>query len=358
MSIELEKHTVAQKSKRRRSAHRPGNPTADDIARAAGVSTATVSRALNTPDLVSPDLRLKVEQVVSALGYVPSGAARALASNKSFTIGAVIPTLNNAIFSACIAAFEERLSQSGYTLLVTVSNYDHANETQQVRKLLERGVDGMMLVGLDHADQTWQLIERSGLSVVTVWGYDADASIPCMGFDNAQAASLAIDHLVELGHRRIAMIGGIATGNDRAYHRRRGVRETLLKHGLEIDEQLFIEKPYSHADGRAGFAYLAQLPKPPTAIMCGNDVLAMGVIFEAQARGINVPDDLSVIGYDNLPITEHLKPALTTLDIPSRAMSIAAADALIANIRDGSTIESKKFTARFLLRETTKAPRS
>ncbi len=327
----------------------------EDIARAAGVSTATVSRALNKPDSVSGELRRKVTSKVRELGYVPSGAARALASNRTFTVGAVVPTLNNAIFAASIEAFEETLSKNGYTLLVTVSNYDPTHEVEQIRRLLEREVDALMLVGLDHHDDAWRLVERSGCPTVAIWGHAKNPAIPCLGFDNASAAAHAIDHLVELGHRRIGMVAGISDGNDRARARRRGVERALKRHGLPVDAGLFTERPYSHNDGRAGFAEVMDRNDPPTAIMCGNDVLAMGVLFEARDRGIAVPAELSVIGFDNLPITEQLSPALTTIQVPSVAIGTASANAIVAHLADGSPIHSQTFDAPFVLRGTTRA---
>ena len=348
---------IARRARRKRMAGSGERPTVEDIARAAGVSTATVSRALNRPDTVSPELREKVAGKVRELGYVPSGAAKALASNRTFTVGALIPTINNAIFAASIAAFEETLSRNGYTLLVTVSNYDQLHEVEQLRRLLEREVDALILVGLDHHDDVWRLLEISGCPAVAIWGHANNPPIPCMGFDNASAAEFAVDHLVELGHRRIGMVAGISTGNDRARARRRGVEAALRRHGLRADAELFTEKPYSHNDGRAGLAELLALDERPTAIMCGNDVLAMGVMFEARDRGLAVPDDLSVIGFDNLPITEQLSPALTTIEVPSEAIGRAAASALVDHLSEATPIESRVFDAPFLKRETTRGPK-
>ena len=348
---------VARRARRRRPGANAERPTVEDIARAAGVSTATVSRALNKPDSVSARLREKVTSVVNELGYVPSGAARALASNRTHTVGAVIPTLNNAIFAASVAAFEQALSDSGYTLLVTVSNYDPPHEIEQVRRLLEREVDALMLIGLDHPDEVWRLIERSGCPAVAIWGHERNPIVPCMGFDNAGASAKAVHHLVEIGHSRIGMVAGISEGNDRARARQRGVKEALRQHGLNVVPELFVEKPYSHNDGRDGLSALLEHPTPPTAVVCGNDVLAMGVLFEARDRGIEVPEALSVIGFDNLPITEQLSPALTTVEVPSEPIGTAAAEAIVQHLADGTEIISRSFEAPFLLRQTTKAPR-
>lgn len=345
----------ARRTRRRRGGSAADRPTVADIARAAGVSTATVSRALNDPMAVSAKLRDKVTRKVNELGYVPSGAARALASNRTFTVGAVVPTLNNAIFAASISAFEKTLSDNGYTLLVTVSNYDQPHEVELVRRLLEREVDALMLVGLDHHRDVWRLLDKSGCPVVAIWGHDDNPAIPCLGFDNAAAAAGAVDHLAALGHRRIGMVAGISAGNDRARARRRGVEQALRRHGLAVDPALFTEKPYSHNDGRAGLGELLQAAQPPTAIVCGNDVLAMGVMFEARDRGIAIPGDLSIIGFDNLPITEHLRPALTTIEVPSVAIGDASARAIVGHLKEGAPIASQEFATPFLKRSTTQA---
>ncbi len=341
---------------KRRSSKIGGKTTITDIARAAGVSTATVSRALNMPDTVSESLREKITHAINQIGYIPSGAARALASNRSFTVGAILPTLDNAIFSASIAAFEQTLSDHNYTLLVTVSNYDHAHETIQLRKLLERGVDAILLVGLDHADPTWKLIEESTLCAIAIWGNATKAKIPCIGFDNAKPAQHAVEHLISLGHQRIGMIAGISKDNDRAKARKRGVITGLKKAGMEIDKNLFIEKEYIHQAGRDGFNELIKQADPPTAILCGNDVLAMGAIFEAQAQSIKVPEDVSIIGYDNLPITRHMQPALTTINVPSPEIGKLAAESVLGLLKHNTPIRSQILKAELLLRATTCPP--
>ncbi len=349
--------TQTRQEIKKRSSKSNSKITIDDIAKAAGVSTATVSRALNMPDTVSESLREKINQTINQIGYIPSGAARALASNRSFTVGAILPTLDNAIFSASIAAFEQTLSDNNYTLLVTVSNYDHEHETIQLRKLLERGVDAILLVGLDHSEQTWQLIETSTRCAVSIWGNSIKAKIPCIGFDNAKPAQEAVEHLISLGHQRIGMIAGITKGNDRARARKRGVLRGLKTAGLQIDENLFIEKEYTHQAGRDGFNELMCQANSPTAMLCGNDVLAMGAIFEAQARSMKVPEDISIIGYDNLPITKHMQPSLTTINVPSAEIGQRAANSVIEYLVNEIPIRSQTLQAKLLVRSTTLPPK-
>ncbi len=328
--------------------------TIEDIAEAANVGIATVSRTLNHPEIVREKTREKILSVVHELGYIRSGAARALASKQTHTIGAIIPTLNNAIFAASIAGFERELSKENYTLLITVTNYDREQETIQLHNLLERGVDAVLLIGQDHTKRSYSLLEKSKCCVVSIFGSRRSKKIPNIGFNNNMAAEKIVDHLVSLGHETIGMIAGITKDNDRARDRKNGVIKALQKHDLQHHTSLFLESPYSHPHGREAFKQLYSHSLKPTAIICGNDVLAMGVMFEADAQGVKIPNQLSVTGFDNLPITEHLKPALTTIDVPSEKMGTEAAKAIITNLSSGTKIKSGLLEAKLLIRNTTR----
>jgi LacI family transcriptional regulator len=332
------------------------HPTQLDIARQAGVSTATVSRVLNRSPLVKPGLRTRVEAVMRELGYFPHAAARALASRRTYTIGAIIPTLNNAIFAAGISALERELQAAGYTLLVAVSNYDLEAEAVQVHRLLERGVEGLLLVGNDHADAVYESLARSETVYVNTWAYDPRLRRPNVGFSNRKAARALVDHLVGLGHRRIGMFAGIAAGNDRARDRLEGVCEELATHGLSLDPHATAQMPYSIREARQALARLAEQDRLPTALICGNDVIALGALFEAVQRGIPVPQQLSITGFDNLPLTEHIRPAITTIDVPAVDMGRAAARALLSATAQRSRVRSRELAAPLLVRETTAPP--
>lgn len=322
----------------------------------AGVSTATVSRVLNGSPLVKAGLRKRVEAVIAERGYFPHAAARALASNRTYTIGAVIPTLNNAIFAASVNAFERELHASDYTLLVAVSNYDLDMEAVQVRRLLERGVEGLLLIGNEHRDAVYKMLRRAGVVSVNTWAFDPQQRQPNIGFSNRDAAYAIVDHLLALGHRRIGMIAGIMAGNDRARDRHAAVCERLAARGLALHPESTMQLPYSISEGRAALARLVEQDKLPTALICGNDVIALGVLFEAIERGIQVPRRLSITGFDNLPLTEHIRPAITTIDVPGQEMGRAAASAILAAIDGGKHIRSRELTAPLLVRETTGAP--
>jgi LacI family transcriptional regulator len=331
-------------------------PTQVDIAREAGVSTATVSRVLNRSPLVKLHVRERVLDVMARLKYYPHAAARALASSRTYTIGAVIPTLNNAIFAASVNAFEAKLQAADYTLLVTVNNYDLDAEAIQVRRLLERGVEGLLFIGNDHTDESYQALENSSVVYVNTWAYDLRLRRPNIGFSNRKAACSIVDHLVALGHRRIGMIAGIAAGNDRARDRLLGVQDQLAKYGLKLMPEATLQVDYAIPAGREALSRLAEQGPLPTALICGNDVIAIGVLFEAQERGIRVPDQLSITGFDNMPLIQHIRPAITTISVPAQEMGEYAASSILSAIANGSRIRSREIDAPLVIRETTGTP--
>jgi len=184
--------------------HKPA--TQNDVATAAKVSTATVSRVLNQPDNVSPSVRLRVEQAMEKLNYVADAAARALASKRSQCIGAVIPTIAHSIFSEGLEAFEATLNQANYSLMLTNSGYDEDQELAQVRTLIERGVDAIMLIGYNHKPQIYELLQQRNIPYVLTWAYRQQSHHPCVGFDNFASAKCMPEHLLKLGHRQFGLV--------------------------------------------------------------------------------------------------------------------------------------------------------
>jgi len=328
----------------------------DDVARLSGLSTASVSRALNTPDKVRPQTRERVEAAVRELGYVPHGAARALASRQLRTIGALVPTLDNAIFASAINALQKRLSVSGFGLLVASSEYRKDEEFRAAQAMVAHGIDGLVMIGEVHEPALLQMLERRNIPSINIWTYSTPAGRPAIGFDNARAAGRVIDYLAGIGHRRIAMIAGAQADNDRAQARVRGVRAALQSHQIELPEAYLLERRYDIGEGRQAARVLLAHSPPPTAIVCGNDVLAVGALLEAQAQGMNVPAALSIVGFDDLPIASHLNPALTTVHVPSAEMGRLAADYLVAKVAGGSPPHATELEAQLVIRATTAPP--
>lgn len=344
---------------RRRRAPASGSPgpRIEDVARLAGVSSATVSRVLNGTTAVTPGLCHKVLTAVDALGYVPHGPARALAMRRSNTIGAIIPTIDNAIFARGVRALQNRLFDCGYTLLLASSDYDFDRERREAQALLGRGIDGLMMVGELHDHHVYELLAQKHVPYVNIWLHRADSAHPCVGFDNEAAAYQIANYLLELGHTRIAMVAGIRAGNDRAQARVDGVTRALRDRGLFVEPGLFSEQPYEIVDGRRAAAALLDMASPPTAIVCGNDILAMGVLFECKARNWAVPEDVSVTGFDDLRLVGHLEPPLTTIRVPCEEMGCRAADYLMARIEGRPTGDKIELDVELQIRGTTAPPR-
>ncbi len=329
-------------------------PVQMDVAKLAGVSSATVSRVLNKSNLVKPEIRARVEQAIQELGYFPNAAARTLASKKTRTLGAIIPTLNNAIFAEGVNSFERVARKMDYTLLLSVSNFDLDEEQTIVSKMLERGVDGLILIGNDHHASTLQLLNDAGMRHICVWAHQPNVSAPNIGFSNAEAMSELIDHLVATGHSKIAMLSGITKNNDRARERLNGVKTRLNYHGLSLPHDRVIEVPYSIRSAREQLPAL--LKHAPTAIVCGNDVIAFGAVLEAKAMKIAIPEELAITGFDNLSLSAEFDPGITTVDVFADQMGEHSARALISAIETGTKVQSHCLETRLIIRETTLKP--
>jgi LacI family transcriptional regulator len=327
-----------------------------DVARLAGVSTATVSRALTQPDKVKSATAARIRQAVQALGYVAHGAARALASRRTRTIGAVIPTLDNAIFAHTAHALQKTLDDAGYTLLLASHEFDAEVEARLTRALIERGVDGLVLLGATHHPGVLQMIDLHQIPYVLTWALDAAGRHPCIGFDNRAAGEVIARHLLELGHRELGMISGITAGNERAAERLEGVRQALAARGIALAPGRVVEKPYALTAGREGLREILRGSPRPTAVVCGNDVLAIGALAECQAQGLAVPREVSVTGFDDLEMAAVVTPALTTVHFPTAELGSLAGQHLLARLA-GRPVESRtELPVKLVVRASTAAP--
>ena len=327
-----------------------------DVAQLALVSTATVSRALTCPDKVKPATAARVRQAVQALGYVAHGAARALASRRTHTIGAVIPTLDNAIFANTAHALQKTLDDAGYTLLLASHEFDAEVEARVTRALIERGVDGLVLLGATHHPSVMRMLDAQQIPYVLTWALDASGRHPCVGFDNRAAAIRVASHLLDLGHREFAMISGITAGNERAAERLEGVRQVLSGRGMALAACRVVEKPYTLSAGREGLREVLQEGPRPTAVICGNDVLAIGALAECHAQDIAVPREISVTGFDDLEMSSVVTPGLTTVHFPTAELGTYAAQQLLARIA-GKLFEARvELPVELVVRASTAPP--
>lgn len=305
-------------------------PTLADIARESGLSIATVSRAMSQPGLVQPETLERIRAVAAELGYVPNRRARALVSGRSNTIGVVVPTLNSPVFSATLQEMQKAFSVNGYQLLIASHEYDTAAEAAALGQLISHGVDGLVVVGADRPQSTWALINTAEVPLVQLW--EGREGFGRVLVDSFRAGFLVAKHLLDLGHRRIGVVCGKQRSNDRQAARVKGIHAAMAEQGLHLSPMHVSEQALTIAAGRSGCMTLLELVPRPTAIIGTVDMLAIGAMIEAQGRGISVPDNMSFAGIDNVDVTAHLSPSLTTVDIPAANIGAEAAAMMLRDL--------------------------
>lgn len=331
-------------------------PVARDVAVRAGVSPSTVSRVFNGTASVRADKRLAVMKAAEELGFVANGAARALSMRRFMAVGAVVPNIENEVFVRTLSTFQERLRRAGYMLLTTSAGYELENELREATFLLERGIDGLMLVGDIHRPELLARIARQRIPLIQTFTLSPERA--CVGFNNAAAAARAATYLMDLGHRRIGVITGPRKDNDRGGDRSAGIVKALAARALTVLPQHDIEVSYGISAGRDALRQIwAASAAPPTAVICGTDQLAFGAMIEAQARGLAVPRDLSVIGFNDSDYAAFLSPALTTLKIRADDIGRAAGDHLIMRMAGQMAVRLTEIDAELIVRESTAPPR-
>ncbi len=332
----------------------------EDVARHAGVSTASVSRALNTPALVSPALRDRIIQAAQELKWVPNGVAKALASLRTRTIGVMIPTLSHQNFAVLIEALQQDLAAAHYTLILCCMDMAEEMRLQQARTLVERGAECLVLVGEAHPEALFDLLRSQNVPYVITYTTGRDQRHTCIGFDNYATSTRLTEHLLELGHRDFGMIAHDREGNDRIQLRIAAVRDTLARSGLAIRPQHFVRVDSRHiASGREGMRrILADGELRPTALVCTNDYIATGAMIEAKRLGLDIPRDLSIVGFDDTDMSAHLDPPLTTARVPSRRMGEEIARYIIGRLEKGTMEAPPPLQAELIVRSSTASPAS
>jgi len=309
-------------------------PTINDVAQAAGVSKGAVSFALNNRPGVAPGTRARILQVAGELGWTPSPRARALSTSQALAVGLVVARAPDTLradpfFPSFIAGLETVLSEHGHALLLQVTG--HQGEDAYRRLAREGRVDGVLVTDLAIDDARPALLAELGLPAVIVGPALEDAFWPSVGVDDAPGITAAVEHLVAAGHRRVAHVSG-PRSMIHSHTRSKAWAEALADAGLAAD--LCVEGDFSAESGALATRGLLDLPEPPTAIVYANDLMAMAGMSLALSRGISVPGDLSVTGYDDTEIAAHLQPSLTTVTSDVVAWGRAAARRLLELIHD------------------------
>lgn len=331
--------------------------TMKDVANAAGVSTATVSRTLMNPEKVSVQTRQKVENAVLEVGYYPNNLSRGLKRNDSRTILVIVPDIGDPFFTDIIVGIEEIAAQHGYLVLIGDCRYQHKPEHTFLNLIVTKQIDGMVLLGsnvpFDRHDE-----QRHLPPMVMANEFAPELELPTVNIDNLTAAFNATHYLQQLGHGRIACISG-PEDLPLCQYRIEGYIQAMRRMGMPVRKEYLVRGDFTHESGAACAAQLLALPEPPTAIFCHNDIMAIGVLWTARKQGLILPRDLSVVGFDDLPAAQYCSPTLTTIAQPRYEIGRQSFLLLLEQLQ-GRTVAkgSRLLDSDLIIRESACAPKS
>lgn len=312
-----------------------------DVAREAGVSMATVSRVVNGNSNVKPATRKKVLQVIEELGYRPNAVARGLASKKTKTVGVVIPDISNAFYSEVTRGIEDIATMYRYNIILCNSDLQQERETQLIETLLEKQVDGLLFLGGTVREEQRRIYQHTNVPVVLVATEADDDALPAVGIDQQQATYDATMHFIEKGLKQIALIGGPLTDLVKGYPRYLGYRQALEDNQLEFDERLIRIGDYRYESGYQAMSTLLGLNELPEAVVVLSDEMAVGALHAILDTGRKVPDDIEVMGYNNIPIAAQIRPLLSTVDVPMYDLG-AVAMRLLTKYMHGEDVQTSQ----------------
>jgi LacI family transcriptional regulator, galactose operon repressor len=309
-------------------------PTIYDVARLAGVSTATVSRALNGTAQIAPATRRAIDAAVEQLGYRPNSIARSLVTKSTQTIALLLPDISNPFYADLVSGIQEYALANDHTMLLCTTEGDAEREEEYLQLLRAKQVDGALVDGLVLPPDRIARFVRDGFPIVCL-DRDIDSSaIPLVQVDNRLGGRVATQHLILLGHRRIAHVTGAATLGI-SKERRAGYADALEKAGIEVDSAYITVGTFTEDGGYRAARLLLEVEPRPTAIFAANDLTAVGAINAIVERGLRVPDDVSVVGFDDVRLAAYTAPPLTTVKQPADRIARLATELLIGLIRGG-----------------------
>lgn len=309
------------------------NITIKDIAREANVSHATVSRALNDHSEININTREKIKNLAKEMGYYPNILARGLVKNTSSSIGVIIPDITNPFFPQIIKGVEDYSNYKGYSVFLSNTSWDEEREIQNVKEMAERRIEGLIITPI--SGDTYYRIRDLNINIPVVY-VCCSLDEPDMNYvviDDEMAAFTATEYLINLGHENIMFIGG----SDKTVgivHRLKGFKKALKKNNIEFSSESVINCSIRRESGYAVMSDLISRNNIPSAVVAGNDFIALGVMEALEANGLNVPEDVSIVGFDNIEFAAFSKISLTTIDLPKYEMGRAAAEIVINNSKE------------------------
>jgi LacI family transcriptional regulator len=309
-----------------------GPVTLGKVAEASGVSPSTVSRILNGTAIVSPEKRAAVDRAIAELGFVPNPVARGLAGGRTLSVGVVTQSIDSPFYGVALRGIEEALDAAGYSALFVSGHWDVVVEKRCIDTLLARRVDGLIILNGRMGDAALKALAKNLPVVVTGRTLKAPG-LSALDYNNIDGARLATQHLIELGHRNIAHLSGDIEHPD-ARERLAGYRAALEAAGLIYRPELVETGLYFEGGGRAATERLLARGLPFTALFAGNDQMAFGAAVALHKKGLRVPDDVSLVGFDDLALAAHMAPPLTTVHQASMELGLTAARSLLALLND------------------------
>lgn len=306
--------------------------TMTTIGRLAGVSQVTVSRALSNPEKVSPETLKRIREAIALTGFVPNALAGALASRKSGLITALVPSITNIVYSSLLHGFSEIMRREGYQIMLSETGFDPADEEALIFTHLSRRPDGILLTGIHHTPDARRMLLGMGIPVIEIWDITETPVDCCVGFSHSATGLAVADFAAEAGYRRAATV---SAGDERAIRRRKAFAERFTARcGTPVAQIDFAAGPATLERGRQSLRDLIDRHGfSQGVIFCSSDQHAQGVLVEAQARGLRVPEDIAIIGFGDQDFAAHTSPALTTVRVDRDALGRAAANALIDRFR-------------------------
>lgn len=327
------------------------------VAQAANMSIATVSRALRDPESVSKRALARVEEAAAAVGYTYNATAGDVLAGRSTVLGVIVPSVASTLFGPTLHALQDTAMEAQFSVMHAVTNWELGREERLLETMIKRRVHGLVMTGLSERaqDRVCDVVNEAGIRTVVIWEKPVDNGLSYVGIDNFEAARKATAFLIEQGHRRIGFIGGPGSVTPRSQHRCQGYGQALEDHDIAYDADIVLQRFPELANGREAMHHIMSVDDAPTAVFVASDILAIGALRAAHELKLSVPEDVSILGFDNLEITAFQQPPITTMNMPSSQIGTLAAQ--IALEEHGAPPRHYCLDSELVLRESVGRPR-